>query len=44
MSEIMIFLLGVVIGLSGMGLTCWLLDAIGKEDEYGTYDHNNEEL
>ena len=33
MSEIMIFLLGVVIGLSGMGVTCWLLDAVGKEDE-----------
>ncbi len=32
-SEIMIFLLGVVIGLSGMGVTCWLLDAVGKEDE-----------
>ena len=33
MNEIMIFLLGVVIGLSGMGVTCWLLDAVGKEDE-----------
>ena len=39
MSEIMIFLLGVVIGLSGMGVTCWLLDAVGKEDEdVGDYD------
>ena len=35
MSEIMIFLLGVVIGLTGMGVTCWLLDAVGKEDEQG---------
>ena len=38
MSEIMIFLLGVVIGLSGMGVTCWLLDAAGKEDDCGYQD------
>lgn len=40
MSEIMIFLFGVVIGLTGMGVTCWLLDAVGKEDE-DVYDQNS---
>lgn len=40
----LIYLLGVITGCAGMGLTCWLLDAIGKEDDYGTYDYNNEKL
>lgn len=34
-----IFLFGVAIGLTCMGVTCWVLDAIGKEDE-DVYDQD----
>ena len=33
------YLIGVITGCTGMGLVCWLLDAMSKEDE-DVYDQD----